>query len=141
GFYRLSHLAQHPLVRRPLYFALESLKLICLQQGWQLHQPRRRVLAEHLDQLFTRCISAEPSQGFQHRHVGFARTVVLNTLSPPDPYFLLWDELAEEYFHYCCFANPRLACHKNDLSLAVQCLLQPAVELPKFRFTTDQGNV
>jgi hypothetical protein len=64
SFDRFSHLAQHPLVRRLLHLTLESLKIICFEQGRQLYQPRRRILAEYFDQLFPLCISAEPSQGF-----------------------------------------------------------------------------
>src|SRR5262245_13709213 len=92
---------------------LKSRKLIGIEQGRQLYQPRWRISTEHVDQVLAAWFPTQPSKSLQHRHVGFARAVVFNTLPPPNPHFLLCDKLSEEGFHYCRSANPGLTRHQK----------------------------
>jgi hypothetical protein len=75
--------------------------------------------AKKLDEAPAPWLSAQSPQGFQHRHISFARAVMLDALPAPNPYLLVVGQAAEESVRYRGLANPGLTCDEYDLPLTL----------------------
>ena len=117
---RLHQLAQHPVARGPLRPALHRLHVAVAQQPRQLLQPGRRMLLEHLDQLFAAGRSPQSSQRFQHRQIRFPGAVLLHALPAADAQRLRSADLGQERLDQRGLADPRLPGHEHELPLAAR---------------------
>jgi hypothetical protein len=66
--------------------------------------------------------------GSQHRHVGYARAAVFETLAVPEPARRLAHGFLGKGIDQCCFAEPCLPGHEHHLAGSFQCFVQPSVE-------------
>ena len=75
---RLAHLPEHPLARRAERLAAEELAIGRRDDRWHLHQPHRRVRAQHVNDL--RILEAQLPNRVQDGQVRLAHPVLLQTL-------------------------------------------------------------
>ena len=111
---------------------------MCGEQGRHLHQPRRGLLAQQLDEALSLSLAPEPPEGFQKWQIGFARPIVFDALplSQPKLVFVFVGKTSQKCAHQGRLAYPRLACHKDYLAFSIQGFLPVPVELGQLRLST-----
>ena len=82
---RLGHLAQHPLARGAADLLPQLGPIGGREQRGQLEEPRRRVLAQHVNDALAARRAPQSRQGVEHRQVRFPGAVLFQTLSARDP--------------------------------------------------------
>jgi hypothetical protein len=96
GIQRITHFAQHPLARGARRVAAEQFAVCGRHQRGQLHQPHRRVHAQHVDD--ARILPAQLPDRVQDRQIRFAHPVLRQTLAAADPHVRIGDHAARKRF-------------------------------------------
>ena len=124
---RLAHLPEHPLARRAEHLAAEELAIGRRDDRWHLHQPHRRLRAQHVSDL--RIVEAQLPNRVQDGQVRLAHPVLLQTLPVADPHRAVGRDALHEGFDQRRFADAGLSGHEHDLAVAATRLVQPRVHL------------
>ncbi len=122
-FERLGHLAQHPLLCRPLRESLQPSAILRANETRHLHQPRRGNSIQSLDQFLAAGRAAQSRQGFEYRQVRLARAILVDALPSPDTNCSVARERIGER------TRPR---HEDHSSRAAPGLFEPIVKLRQF---------
>ena len=78
---------------------------------------------------------------FEQGEIGFAGTVMVNTLATADPEALLRASLAQKGIYQRGLANTRLPCHEADLPLSLRGGAPPLLELQQLCRAVDEHRV
>jgi len=82
-------------------------------------------------------LAAKPRERFEHRHVGFARTVLLDALPASDTDCAVSRNRIEEGAHQRRLADARLPRHKQNASRPGLDLREVVIELGQFAGAPD----
>src|SRR5262249_19520252 len=112
----------------PLRSPLNGFEVIVAQERRQLHEPARRVLSEHADDLLTAGVTAETAERLEDRQIRLAGAVVLHALAPTDAQRRPGGDLREERIHERGLADSRLAGDEDELPPPIQRSPEPVVK-------------
>src|SRR3954452_1556110 len=82
----------------------------------------------------------EPRQRIQHRHVGFARTEMLEAFAPRDANVGKIRNLLQEYFNEGCLAYACFTSDKHQLPFALLGAFQRVMQLRQVLFAAEHGS-
>src|SRR5262245_6512474 len=122
---RLAHFSQHALPRSAKQHALQALPIRGAYQRRHLQKPHRSVGAEYINDLVV--LPAEPTDRLKHRHIRFAGSVLLQTLSARDGNALIGSQPPGEHIYKSSLSDPGLSGHKNDLTFSGPHLIEPGL--------------